>query len=191
MANVDIMVKAEICKVPVECQGAAKSQTYICYILRSAEIPARTYSGSTNHFTHRIRQHNGLIKGGARATRTNKPWLICALIYGFLTPKDARRYESFTKVKYSKNVYRSAMLLGKNSIQRRACMLLAAELQMTSEQRKNLKYFVPDAYMSKCLAEARAQGLPGTLEPFVVKCPVDTTTPSTKVDRGGPTTCGP
>lgn len=181
----DTIVKEEVSKIPEECKGAAKSSNYICYILRSKPVPARTYSGSSNHFAHRIRQHNGLITGGARATQRDKPWLVCALVYGFLTKKAALRFEFFTKVKHSKTVYMAALRGRRDSIQRRACLLIAAERQMTREQQRNLKYFVPDAYMVRCLEDARAQGLPGTLDQFVKDepKPVHADSPSTKASH--------
>jgi predicted GIY-YIG superfamily endonuclease len=163
MTDIKSFVQDQILLVPDCCRGAKKSETYLCYTLRSTKAPARTYSGSTNHFVHRIRQHNGLIKGGARATHTDRPWKICCLVYGFTSKSNALRYEYFTKVNHS-GTYRATISQGKNSIQRRAALLMTAELKMKPEQRKLLKYFAPDPYMSQCLVEARADGVPGTIE---------------------------
>lgn len=41
--------------------------THFCYILYNDTNNA-TYNGYTNNFERRIRQHNGVIKGGAKAT---------------------------------------------------------------------------------------------------------------------------
>lgn len=41
---------------------------YVCYILHNS-INNTTYNGSTNNLERRLRQHNGLQSGGARATR--------------------------------------------------------------------------------------------------------------------------
>ena len=157
------VVAEQIGIVPECCRGGKKCKDYICYTLRSVRAPARTYSGSTNHFVHRIRQHNGLIKGGAHATHTDQPWKICSLVHGFSSKASALRYEYFTKVKHSKT-YDITFAQGKNSIERRAALLLTAELKMRPEERRRLKYFVPDRYMAECLERARGEGVPGTVE---------------------------
>lgn len=162
-ALVKAVVKEQLDLIPEHCRGEKKCKDYICYIVRSTRVPARTYSGSTNHFAHRLRQHNGLIKGGARATHTDRPWKICCLVYGFSSKASALRYEYFTKVKHSKT-YKVTLAQGKNSIQRRAALLMTAELRMKPEERKNLRYFVPDTYMAECLERARLEGVPGTVE---------------------------
>ena len=44
-----------------------------------------TYNGSTNNLVRRIRQHNGIIKGGAKLTKKygNSTWRIYVVISGF------------------------------------------------------------------------------------------------------------
>ena len=44
------------------------------YLLKSAK--GRYYIGITLDIARRLRQHNGEIKGGAKATRTGRPWKI-------------------------------------------------------------------------------------------------------------------
>jgi predicted GIY-YIG superfamily endonuclease len=64
---------------------------YYCYIIRSTN-PAfsnSTYNGSTNHLTRRLRQHNGEIVGGAKATRGKGPWTYLAIWEGFDSYKEA------------------------------------------------------------------------------------------------------
>jgi predicted GIY-YIG superfamily endonuclease len=58
---------------------------YNCYILKSnnAKFINRTYVGSTNLLSRRIRQHNGEIKGGACATAITRPNEIFCYISGF------------------------------------------------------------------------------------------------------------
>lgn len=57
---------------------------YCCYVLHSsAGGTTRTYTGSTNDLSRRFRQHNGEIKGGARATRMGRPWLMLCSVCGF------------------------------------------------------------------------------------------------------------
>lgn len=64
---------------------------YYCYILRSTnpEYPNSTYNGSTNNLKKRLRQHNGEIVGGAKATRGKGPWEIYVVWEGFGSHKEA------------------------------------------------------------------------------------------------------
>lgn len=48
-----------------------------CYVLYSGN---RTYVGYTVNPARRVRQHNGLIKGGARATRRASNWAFLAIV---------------------------------------------------------------------------------------------------------------
>jgi len=55
---------------------------WFCYIL--GNLNGRTYNGSTNNPIRRLRQHNGEICGGAKATsRTEGGWSYCAILSGF------------------------------------------------------------------------------------------------------------
>jgi predicted GIY-YIG superfamily endonuclease len=49
--------------------------SYICYVLRSLNPTHcnRTYVGITNNPDRRLRQHNGLLTNGARATSAIRP----------------------------------------------------------------------------------------------------------------------
>ncbi len=64
-----------------------------CYLLRSTSRPRRTYFGVTLNLTKRIRQHNGEITGGAKATRRGRPWKTIAYISGFINRIEALRFE--------------------------------------------------------------------------------------------------
>jgi predicted GIY-YIG superfamily endonuclease len=52
----------------------------------------RTYCGVTNDLSRRIHQHNGLIKGGAKATR-GRNWEYFILITGFQNRNDLLSFE--------------------------------------------------------------------------------------------------
>lgn len=61
---------------------------YCVYLLSSA-CGRRTYIGCTNDLRRRLRQHNGALVGGARATRGGRPWRVAAAVHGL--GRSARR----------------------------------------------------------------------------------------------------
>ena len=68
---------------------------YFCYILRSEnqKYQNETYIGFTDDPIHRIRQHNGLIKGGAKFTKRRRPWTIVLVISNFPNKIVALKFE--------------------------------------------------------------------------------------------------
>jgi structure-specific endonuclease subunit SLX1 len=56
---------------------------YCVYILQSVSNPRRTYVGVTNDRVQRLRRHNGLITGGAKATSSDRPWKMVRYLDGF------------------------------------------------------------------------------------------------------------
>lgn len=61
--------------------------SYFCYILRNNN---KTYNGYTVDPERRLKQHNRILKGGAKATRYNEGnWAMYALITGFKTSSNA------------------------------------------------------------------------------------------------------
>ena len=80
-----------------------KNNKYYCYIIRSTNInyPNSTYNGSTNNLVRRLRQHNGVITGGAKATRGKGPWVYISIWDGFLTHNEALSCE--WKIKHPTN----------------------------------------------------------------------------------------
>jgi predicted GIY-YIG superfamily endonuclease len=60
---------------------------WFCYILRTTNplYSNHTYNGSTNDLKRRLRQHNGQIGGGAKATCNKGPWEYYAILTGFET----------------------------------------------------------------------------------------------------------
>lgn len=56
----------------------AEASTHICYILHNPRD--QTYNGYTCNPQRRIRQHNSVIKGGARFTSGKGPWTYLAII---------------------------------------------------------------------------------------------------------------
>ena len=61
---------------------------YVCYVLLDAS-GRRSYAGCTNNLVRRLRQHNGELVGGAKATRTGRPWHLFRVVRGFGTDQRA------------------------------------------------------------------------------------------------------
>jgi putative endonuclease len=51
---------------------------FYCYIINNANN--RTYNGYTINLNNRLRQHNGIIKGGAKFTHNRGPWEFFIII---------------------------------------------------------------------------------------------------------------
>lgn len=58
------------------------SPSYLCYVIANSTF-TRTYAGSTNNLTRRLRQHNGELVGGAKATRGFAPCQLLFVVRGF------------------------------------------------------------------------------------------------------------
>jgi predicted GIY-YIG superfamily endonuclease len=65
---------------------------YVCYLLVSL-TSKRTYVGITNNLQRRIRQHNGEIKGGAKATRIGRPHYCRVTVGGFTSQQECLQFE--------------------------------------------------------------------------------------------------
>lgn len=62
---------------------------YVLYSIRTNKI----YIGYTIDFNRRLKQHNGLISGGAKKTFNGRPWIPYIKINGFLDKSSALRFE--------------------------------------------------------------------------------------------------
>ncbi len=65
--------------------------SYICYMITHAY--QNTYVGITNDLPHRLNQHNGVIKGGAKATHHHHDWTVAFYISGFETKSEVLSFE--------------------------------------------------------------------------------------------------
>ena len=91
---------------------------YIVYLL-SNTTNQYTYLGITNNSERRLRQHNGIIKGGAKYTRMKKEdgeWIY------YLKIKNLTKSEALSMERSAKNLRKKAK--GKTPIERRCSVLL-------------------------------------------------------------------
>lgn len=70
-----------------------KNKVYYCYFIISKN---RTYIGITCDLK-RIKKHNGLLKGGAKSTRTSKNWNYHTIVGTFIGKGQAMRFEWYWK----------------------------------------------------------------------------------------------
>jgi len=73
---------------------------YLVYIIKSDN---RSYIGMTNDFFKRWKQHNKIIKGGAKYTSKYENWSPICIIDGFETKSEAMQCE--WKLKRAKGYY--------------------------------------------------------------------------------------
>ena len=68
-----------IATLPLSC---IKEKKYYCYILQqSNKSKALNYVGYTVNYNRRLRQHCGIIKGGAMYTKNRGPWEFLAVMH--------------------------------------------------------------------------------------------------------------
>jgi len=73
----------------------------VCYCIQNNN-KNKTYIGATNNFSKRIRQHNGIISGGAKYTKGDF-WGPIIHIYGFTDRHQLLRFEWLWKHCYKSN----------------------------------------------------------------------------------------
>ena len=66
------------------------SDDYVVYILRSGNY---SYIGMTNNFLRRWKQHNKMLKGGAKYTSKRDNWSPICIVDGFKTMQEAMQCE--------------------------------------------------------------------------------------------------
>lgn len=66
------------------------------YLLRSTK-EERTYVGVTVNVERRLRQHNGELPGGAKATRRGRPWTLFKVLGTFADRSGAQQAEAAFK----------------------------------------------------------------------------------------------
>jgi predicted GIY-YIG superfamily endonuclease len=81
---------------------------YVCYCIRN-DNENKTYIGSTNNFTKRIRQHNSELSGGARYTHGDH-WQPIIIFTGFISKNQALRFEYLWKKCKIHTTYKSGLM---------------------------------------------------------------------------------
>ncbi|XP_011091781.1 structure-specific endonuclease subunit SLX1 isoform X2 [Sesamum indicum] len=74
--------------------GSSSRNSWAVYLILSTNSPIKTYVGVTNNFSRRLKQHNGEVRGGAKASRAGRPWICACLIKGFQDKSKAYEFES-------------------------------------------------------------------------------------------------
>jgi len=116
----------------------------VVYVLRSVTKPNMMYVGYTTNIVRRLRQHNGIIKGGGKYTRANRPWGLAALV-PVNSKSDALKLEYWAK---AKNYSSQAGIPRNDPVKRRIYLL---ELSMKRHNYSNVIYFDPEFKQSKSL----------------------------------------
>ena len=88
-----------------------------CYILKSS-VSENIYIGYTVDFSHRIRQHNGELVGGAKKTKKNRPWYPICIISGFYEASSALRFEFRLQKELSKRNKNNKTMNAINALQK-------------------------------------------------------------------------
>lgn len=68
---------------------------YFCYLLKSLneKFSNDTYIGFTDDPIKRLKQHNGIIKGGAKKTSKKRPWALVLVVSNFPNKILALKFE--------------------------------------------------------------------------------------------------
>ncbi len=75
-----------------------EARPWFVYLLSTCEDPIRTYVGATIDVDRRLRQHNGELSGGAKATsRVPGGWYRICYVRSFETEGKALRFEWYWK----------------------------------------------------------------------------------------------
>ncbi|KAG7536649.1 GIY-YIG endonuclease [Arabidopsis suecica] len=82
-------------QVPI---SSSSSKSWSVYLILSTTEPIKTYVGITTDFARRLKQHNGEIRGGAKASTAGRPWLCACIITGFTCLSQASSFESQWKI---------------------------------------------------------------------------------------------
>lgn len=125
-------------------EESKKTSKHIVYLL-SSTTTKRTYVGYTVDIERRLRQHNGIIKGGAKYTKNGRPWIVSAIVEGFPNKTTALQFEwrAHHPTKYIRS-YLRRQRFASNTERRLACFE---------------KIFEMERFTSKCIPTKELQDL--------------------------------
>ncbi|KAJ0693233.1 putative GIY-YIG endonuclease [Helianthus annuus] len=86
--------KSPATNLPISSPSPSKSNpNWSVYLILSTNPPIKTYVGVTNNFSRRLKQHNGELNGGAKATQAGRPWICACIVQGFESKSEACKFE--------------------------------------------------------------------------------------------------
>ncbi|KAF5198646.1 Excinuclease ABC, C subunit, N-terminal [Thalictrum thalictroides] len=85
-------------KLSPPSSSRSSPSSWSVYLIISTNKPIKTYVGVTTDFSRRLKQHNGDLKGGAKASRAGRPWICACIIQGFKDHSDACELEAKWKI---------------------------------------------------------------------------------------------
>ncbi len=86
-----------------------------CYLLQSLSSPNKTYIGYTVNPFRRLKQHNGLIKGGANYTSKFRPWKFIAITEGFESEVKGLQFEWAWQHPKRSKIFRNGLVGNSNN----------------------------------------------------------------------------
>ncbi|XP_010922217.1 uncharacterized protein [Elaeis guineensis] len=70
-----------------------RATAWSVYLIVSSRLP-KTYVGVTTNIIRRLKQHNGELRGGAKASSSGRPWVLACIVRGFKDQSEACEFES-------------------------------------------------------------------------------------------------
>jgi structure-specific endonuclease subunit SLX1 len=99
---------------------------YCLVSTRPSRRGPRTYVGATNNLATRLRRHNGALSGGARATRSGRPWRFL-----YHTDAPMTKSEALSLERRIKNSSRRTEFRGLAAVDRRVSAAAAMGASIT------------------------------------------------------------
>ncbi|GAB2210733.1 hypothetical protein Drorol1_Dr00016016 [Drosera rotundifolia] len=111
-------------------------RSWCVYLIASTNPPIKTYVGVTTDFPRRLKQHNGELNGGAKASRAGRPWICACLVQGFTDRSEACKFESNWKI-FSRKLPRRRKLNDTNKQVDEGSLLLLQHRQAALDRVKH------------------------------------------------------